>query len=211
MILNTWSILSLLGFIGAGIVLVTLVITFFRSNIIGVIGIVTGKTATREIERVWEEERKKTDDAGDVEFYRRRQSVEGDSGSGRLRASSSDTGGGASSGAAGTATATAERPKQSMDRGRAVPSDALAAMQIQQLGEQHIQGVLTGDPAAPKKAVPEQSSLEEGTLLLEESILPLEGDGATALLADDEGNSRTALLTDEDDAKTMLLSTEESD
>lgn len=71
-----WSLVSLVAFIGAGIVFVIALVLFFRLNIVGVMGIVSGKTASREIERVWAEERQKMDDAGDVDFFNHMQNAE---------------------------------------------------------------------------------------------------------------------------------------
>jgi len=118
--------ISIAGFVGAGIALIITVIMFFRLNIIGVVGIISGKTATREIERVWAEERQSMDEGGEVDFFRHIQNA--DITSGGLRTMPNDSGGMAGGGARGVARGQA----QGFDRGRVVPNDALAAMQIGQ-------------------------------------------------------------------------------
>ena len=113
---DTWMIISIVGFVGAGLALAAVIILFFRLNIIGVYGIVSGKTASKEIEKVWARERMRAGDVGELDFFRRKQSAEAVSGGQRelqLKVRSEAMG----------------LPRHA-EMGEAKPSDALSAMQI---------------------------------------------------------------------------------
>jgi hypothetical protein len=71
-----WMMVAVGGFVCAAIMLAVAVIAFFRLNIIGVYGIVSGKTASKEIARVWAVERARYAPESDLGFFRRRQAAD---------------------------------------------------------------------------------------------------------------------------------------
>jgi hypothetical protein len=64
-------IISIVGFAAAAVFLAVTVLLFFRLNIPGVIGIVTGRTASRNIQKIWDESRSVDLATGEFDFFRR--------------------------------------------------------------------------------------------------------------------------------------------
>jgi hypothetical protein len=63
--------ISIIGFAAAAVFLIVAIILFFRLNIPGVIGIVTGRTASKNIQKIWDESRSVDLATGDFDFFRR--------------------------------------------------------------------------------------------------------------------------------------------
>jgi hypothetical protein len=70
-------VISTAGFaVAAGLVVVAVVL-FFKMNVRGAYGIVTGKTASKNIRKVWDKDRVKEENTGEFEFFTHRQNAEG--------------------------------------------------------------------------------------------------------------------------------------
>lgn len=74
---QTWEIISIVGFAAAALMGVIASVMFFTMKIPGVIGIVTGKTASKNIKKVWDEARKQDAESGKLKFFRKKENEAG--------------------------------------------------------------------------------------------------------------------------------------